>query len=139
MSFADTNALSEVNQSRDDDGTHNTSISSLSAEGGHHHLPLVPGSHPPALLELNPQHATGAEDMDDHDEAIPVHTQLFSDDDNFGYSDDDSVDSPVRGIVGRTRLDFNMVLSPASDEPANVRRIAGKCLSSSWWLQDFLF
>jgi hypothetical protein len=116
MSFADTSALSEVNQSRDDDGTQNTSISSLSAEGGHHRLPLPPGSHPPAILELNSQDARGSEDLEE-----PFHGQLFSDED-FGYSeDDDSADSPARGVVTRTRLNFNMILSPASNDEEDNR------------------
>ena len=103
MNFAETSVHSDANQSRDDDGTQNTSISSLSGEGGHHHhLPLHPGTHPPSILEL------GAEGVD-----RPVHGQLFPDED-FGYSDDDSTDSPGRGLVGRTgtRLNFNMVMSP---------------------------
>jgi hypothetical protein len=102
MSFGDALGLDESNQSRDDDGTHNTSISSLSADG-HTHLALPPGKHLPetCLYTLG----------NDHDDR-PVHTQLFSGDDNFGYSDDDTIQSPAREVVGRTRLNFNMVLSP---------------------------
>lgn len=60
--------------------------------------------------------------------AEPVHSKLFLDEDMYGYSDDDddnnnddnhnnnnndddSADAPlVRGAVGRTRLDFNLVV-----------------------------
>ena len=116
MSFADTCALSDLNQSRDDEGTHNTSISSLSAEGGHQHLPLAPGTHPPAILELNKMNERASGGVE-----VQGHPQLF-DDEDFGYSDDESADPAVKGLVGRTRLNFNMVLSPdRNDEDGGVR------------------
>ena len=76
-------ALDESNQSRDDERTQNTSLSSLSADGQTH--------------LASPK-------------SLPIHGQLFFDDEAFGYSDDDSVQA--RDVVGRTRLNFNMVLSP---------------------------
>ena len=116
MSFADGSAPIESNLSRDDDGTHNTSISSLSGEGGHLLAPAGP-EEPPSILELKSKPSTESDDIAE----APIHASLFledDDDDNFGYSDDESADSPVRGIVGRTRLNFNMALSP-HDNDAN--------------------
>jgi len=106
MSFRDGAGLDESNQSRDDDGTHNTSISSLSADG-HTNLTLPPGKHLPDTCSY-PLGNDGIGGLVQH--------QLFSGDDNFGYSDDDTIQSPAREVVGRTRLDFNMVLSPERDE-----------------------
>lgn len=108
MSFAEPST--DMNQSRDDDGTQNTSISSLSAEGHHQHLQPAPGSLPPPILHLDSR-AQGGEHEDD-DSLRPVHARLFTDDEHFGYSDDDTAQSPVRDIVGRTRLNFNTVVSP---------------------------
>jgi hypothetical protein len=114
MSFYDTNNVCAMNQCKDDDGTHNTSISSLSAEGGHH-LPQQSDSRPPAVLELNPLIATTSEAF--VSDGYPTHARLFPYEENFGYSDDDdSVDSPIRGNVGRTRLNFNMLSSPESPQ-----------------------
>ncbi len=106
MSFGEP-AFSDVNQSRDDDGTQNTSISSLSAEG-QHHMTLVPGALPPTILDIHPP----PHEEHDTDSLRPIHAKLFADDEDFGYSDDDSESSPAREIVGRTRLNFNNVLSP---------------------------
>jgi membrane-associated tyrosine/threonine-specific cdc2-inhibitory kinase len=129
MSFVESNTGNEANQSREDDQTHNTSISSLSVDCGHHHLPPAPGSYPPAILELNSQRAS---EVLYEDSARPVHAKLFSDEDNFGYSDDDSTDSPVCGIVERTRLNFNMVLSPQDEEN-------GKKDTGMWAWSDHLY
>lgn len=109
MPFAELSAHSEANQSRDDDaGTQNTSISSLSADGHPHSRT---NEHPPSILEWKqPEGSDPA-----------VHTRLFLDDDNFGYSDDETADSPVREIVGRTRLNFNMVLSPPGKDAAEEK------------------
>jgi serine/threonine protein kinase len=108
MSFGEP-ASCDANQSRDDDGTQNTSISSLSADG-HHHMAPVPGALPPTILDLHPPH----NDVDDADSVRPIHAKLFAEEEDFGYSDDDddSQSSPARDIVGRTRLNFNTVLSP---------------------------
>lgn len=107
MSFGEA-ASCDANQSRDDDGTQNTSISSLSADG-HHHMAPVPGALPPTILDLHPPH----NDLEDADSGRPIHAKLFAEDEDFGYSDDDdSQSSPARDIVGRTRLNFNTVLSP---------------------------
>ena len=109
-----TSQQSDPNQSRDDDGTQNTSISSLSAEG-HQHMTLAPGSLvPPTILDI---HAPATADEEDPDR--PVHAN----DEEFGYSDDDDDDEddfaendmqkePQEIIAGRTRLNFNAVLSP---------------------------
>ena len=109
MPFAELSAHNEANQSRDDDaGTQNTSISSLSADGRPHQ---GTNEHPPSILEWKqPEGSDSA-----------VHTRLFLDDDNFGYSDDETADSPVRDIVGRTRLNFNMVLSPPGKDAAEEK------------------
>ena len=72
-----------MNQSREEDGTQNTSISSLSTHGEED--PRMP----------------------------PVHTRLFMDGDyheEYNYSSDDNDD--CTGVVGRTRLNFNLMLSP---------------------------
>jgi len=107
MSFGETPSC-DANQSRDDDGTQNTSISSLSADG-HHHMAPVPGALPPTILDLHPRH----NDPDDNDSVRPIHAKLFAEDEEFGYSEDDeSQSSPARDTVGRTRLNFNTVLSP---------------------------
>ena len=50
-----------------------------------------------------------------------MHTRLFLDDDNFGYSDDETADSQGRDIVGRTRLNFNMILSPSGKDAAEEK------------------
>lgn len=77
-----TAAVPPMNQSREEDGTQNTSISSLSTHGEED--PRMP----------------------------PVHTRLFEDEDvdlEYRYSDDDD---DCTGLVGRTRLNFNLMLSP---------------------------
>ena len=103
---------SEANQSRDDDGTQNTSISSLSADGNHQHLAPAPGALPPTILDLHPPLLGDY----DNDSMKPIHAKLFAEDEEFGYSDDDeTASSSVRDIVGRTRLNFNTVLSPDKD------------------------
>lgn len=109
MSFGEP-ACSDVNQSRDDDGTQNTSISSLSAEG-HHHMAAVPGALPPTILDIHPP----LDEEDDTDSIRPIHAKLFAEDEDFGYSEDDSEASPVTDVVGRTRLNFNTVLTPDKD------------------------
>lgn len=104
-----------VDHSKDDDGTHNTSLSSLSVEGGHHqHLPHLPHQHPP------------------HFATVPMKNLLLhpGERDFLRYSDDDEDDlaskyvdegiatsaSPDQeGTVRRTRLNFND-LSPSSNE-----------------------
>ena len=109
MPFAELSAHNEANQSRDDDaGTQNTSISSLSADGRPHQRT---NEHPPAILEW--KQPEGSEPA--------VHTRLFLDDDNFGYSDDETADSQGRDIVGRTRLNFNMILSPSGKDAAEEK------------------
>ena len=121
MSFGEP-ASCDANQSRDDDGTQNTSISSLSADG-HHHMAPVPGALPPTILDLHPPH----HDSEDADSIRPIHAKLFAEDEDFGYSDDDdSQSSPARDIVGRTRLNFN--LSP--DKVGFATTEAGKFIRS---------
>lgn len=102
--LAASNNSSETNLSRDDEGTHNTSISSLSAEGGggghHQHLPEIPGH----FLSSSNRH--------------PYHLKLFPEEETvdgkpFGYSDDEDED------IGRTRLVFNDGEEDAGDEDCN--------------------
>ena len=108
MSFGDTIGNCEANQCRDDDGTQNTSISSLSADAGHQ--VSQPGlAEPPSILEWKSRQGTGLDELEEGD------GQLGIEDNYFGYSDDDSTESPVRQMVGRTRLNFNMVLSPPNN------------------------
>jgi len=111
--YVNNNSISsnaELNQSRDDDGTQNTSISSLSAEGHHHHqhLPHLP-AHDKLLF---PEEAANSHE----------HNNLL-----FGYSDDEADDdvgyetnqeklSVRKNSTGGTRLDFNVLLSPGKDE-----------------------
>ena len=114
MSFGENNDLNDTNPLKDDDGTHNTSISSLSGEGGAQHLTAT---NPPAVLEWKCKPEGIA--PDDLEESGPAHAQLFPHEDNFGYSDEDADDSsasPVREIVGRTRLNFNLVLTPPGND-----------------------
>jgi membrane-associated tyrosine/threonine-specific cdc2-inhibitory kinase len=125
MSFNETSNINTLNQSRDDEGTHNTSISSLSADGGHH-FPIH-ADRPPALLELKTAGTKASEgfaDGGDHHMG-PSHAQLFQYEENFGCSDDDDMDSPMRGDVGRTRLNFNMLLSPTSPQKYSANNNAG--------------
>ena len=72
-----------MNQSREEEGTINTSISSLSSHGEED--PRMP----------------------------PVHTRLFMEEE-YAYSDDEEEedDDDCTGVVGRTRLNFNLMLSP---------------------------
>jgi membrane-associated tyrosine/threonine-specific cdc2-inhibitory kinase len=125
MSFNETNNINALNQSRDDEGTHNTSISSLSADGGHH-FPIH-ADRPPALLELKTADKKSSEGFADGGEHHlgPSHAQLFQYEENFGYSDDDEMDSPIRGDIGRTRLNFNMLLSPTSPQNDSANDDAG--------------
>lgn len=110
---APVNQSCEANQSRDDEGTNNTSISSLSAEGGHHHhLPEAPSA---------TSHLAGQSMMGNFP-PYQVGRDLYGEDkDHFGYSDDEDegedndggVDGDKkRGAAGRTRLDFNIFVSP---------------------------
>lgn len=84
-------------------------MSSLSADGRPH---TRTNEHPPSSI-LEWKEPEGSDPA--------VHTRLFLDDDNFGYSDDETADSPVRDIVGRTRLNFNMVLSPPGKDAAEEK------------------
>lgn len=117
---------SDLNQSRDDDGTHNTSISSLSAEGGHQHMAMPPGasSLPPSTI-LDMHTAERDTSVEEEDANRPIHAKLFAEDEELGYSDDDDDEgqNPLanmnhrsgggdENLVKRTRLNFNSVLSP---------------------------
>jgi len=85
------------NHSREEDGTQNTSISSLSTHG------------------------------EDDPRMPPVHTRLFLDEEQYAYSDDDDEDDDNgntnnnntndanAAAVGRTRLNFNLLLSPTNN------------------------
>ena len=116
-----------VNQSKDDDGTHNTSLSSLSVDGGHHqHLPHLPHQHPPHFASVPMKNLLlFPGEQDDENRQNELGTNMF------GYSDDEEDDvsskfvgedirtsaSPDQeGTVRRTRLNFNVFLSPSSDK-----------------------
>lgn len=97
---------------RDDDGTHNSSISSWSADGGQHMAYSVP-SVPPTVLEWKSPANEDDMDMEDiGDAAQDVHAKLFMENDEYGDDDENLSDT-----VGRTRLNFNLVLSPDQDGP----------------------
>lgn len=122
-----------VNQSRDDDGTQNTSLSSLSVEGGHHqHLPHLPHQHPPHFasapsknLLLFPEEQNGENDRneinnnnllgysDDEEDVLPSS--------KFGHSRFDSASPDPEGPVRRTRLDFNVFMSPVNNKKSATK------------------
>jgi membrane-associated tyrosine/threonine-specific cdc2-inhibitory kinase len=117
-----------INQSRDDEGTHNTSLSSLSVEGGHHqHLPHLPHQHPAHFASAPSKNLLlfpGEQDADNNRNELNNNLFGYSDDDedddlpptNFGRSD---LASPDQGAVRRTRLDFNVFLSPTNIKSSN--------------------
>jgi len=118
--------------SRDDECTQNTSISSMSQDGHQQHMPSVSGapSVPPTVLEWtdpvdvdvdvsfnnndkNDTITTEHEDEQEGRRLDPVHTKLFTEeDDMYDYSDDNSTNGSSPLGMGRTRLNFNLVLSP---------------------------
>eukprot|EP00751_Fragilariopsis_kerguelensis_P027502 CAMPEP_0170881100 /NCGR_PEP_ID=MMETSP0734-20130129/32846_1 /TAXON_ID=186038 /ORGANISM="Fragilariopsis kerguelensis, Strain L26-C5" /LENGTH=1334 /DNA_ID=CAMNT_0011264783 /DNA_START=200 /DNA_END=4207 /DNA_ORIENTATION=- len=119
----------DVNQSRDDEGTQNTSLSSLSVDGGHHqHLPHLPNQHPPHFASVPMEKLLlfpGEEGNDiNHNHGL-INNNLF------GYSDDEEDEavavgnnhgisttnesSDQIGAVRRTRLNFNVFLSPENE------------------------
>ncbi|CAB9520720.1 associated tyrosine- and threonine-specific cdc2-inhibitory kinase [Seminavis robusta] len=84
----------QVNHSREEDGTQNTSISSLSTHG-----------EDDARMQLP-----------------PVHTRLFLEEEQYAYSDDDDDDEEEEdgaAAAGRTRLNFNMMLSSPTNSSKN--------------------
>jgi len=118
-----------VNQSRDDDQTHNTSISSISVEGGHHqHLPHLPHQHPAHFASAPTKNLLlFPEEQDDDQNRNDLNNNLF------GYSDDDDDEDQLQppnfgsglgtngspdadGAVRRTRLNFNVFLSPKTTQ-----------------------
>jgi membrane-associated tyrosine/threonine-specific cdc2-inhibitory kinase len=108
----------DANQSRDDEGTQNTSLSSLSVEGGHHqHLPHLPNQHPPhfASVPMEKLLLFPGENNNHHNHEL-INNNLF------GYSDDEEDEAAAAaaddqiGAVGRTRLNFNVFLSPGHDK-----------------------
>jgi len=116
-----------ANNSKDDDGTQNTSLSSLSVEGGHHqHLPHLPHQHPPHFASVPMKNLLlFPGEQDDENRQNDPNNNLF------GYSDDEEDDlgsnfvgegiatvaSPEQeGAVRRTRLNFNVFLSPLNDK-----------------------
>jgi serine/threonine protein kinase len=136
-----------INQSRDDDGTHNTSLSSLSVEGGHHqHLPHLPHQHPAHFasapsknLLLFPGEQQDAENDNGNNNSSNTRNNKPIDLNNnlLGYSDDDDEDddlpptifgrrddlaSPDQGAVRRTRLNFNVFLSPTNTTKKSINR-----------------
>ena len=123
-----------INQSRDDDGTHNTSLSSLSVEGGHHqHLPHLPHQHPPHFASAPTKNLLlFPGEHDDEKKRNDGKNNLFgySDDDeddvpsaNFGASGTSTIASPEQeGTVRRTRLNFNVFLSPTTTSKSSSIR-----------------
>jgi hypothetical protein len=80
-------------------------------------MALAPGALPPTILDL---HTPVVEENPDR----PIHANLFADDEEFGYSDDDDEEEEKpEVIVGRTRLNFNSVMSP--DREVYTPRPAG--------------
>jgi membrane-associated tyrosine/threonine-specific cdc2-inhibitory kinase len=113
--FSNSN-IPDANQSREDEGTHNTSLSSLSVEGGHHqHLPHLPNQHPPhfASVPMEKLLLFPGEHSNHHNHEL-INNNLF------GYSDDEEDEAAAAddqiGAVGRTRLNFNVFLSPGHDK-----------------------
>lgn len=126
----------DANQSRDaDDGTHNTSLSSLSVEGGHHqHLPHLPHQHPPHFASAPMKNLLlfpGEQEEHHHNNNNDHHRHEELNNNLFGYSDDKEDDLPPvgnyggggistiaspdqEGAVRRTRLNFNVFLSPSN-------------------------
>ena len=116
-----------VNQSRDDDGTQNTSLSSLSVEGGHHqHLPHLPHQHPPHFASAPSKNLLlFPEEQDKNRNEVNNNNLLgYSDDEEdvlpsskFAHSSRFESESPdPEGPVRRTRLNFNVFLSPTQDK-----------------------
>ena len=111
----------DANQSRDDEGTQNTSLSSLSVEGGHHqHLPHLPNQHPPhfASVPMEKLLLFPGEEGNNNNH----HNHELINNNLFGYSDDEEDEAAAAaaddqiGTVGRTRLNFNVFLSPGHDQ-----------------------
>lgn len=120
-----------INQSRDDDGTQNTSLSSLSVEGGHHqHLPHLPHQHPPHFASAPTKNLLlfpGEQESEKDGKELNNNLFGYSDDDesedlpstHFGSSGFDRNPSPDQEVgVRRTRLNFNIFLSPTHDKKA---------------------
>jgi hypothetical protein len=126
-------SIGDLNLSKDEEGTQNTSISSLSAEGGHHHhLPHLP-AHEKLLF---PEEAANSHQ----------HNNML-----FGYSDDEGEDDNVfdtgagqtsqsrRTIsAGGTRLDFNGMLSPSRGREGKIGKFIGASICISFYDIPFL-
>ena len=89
-----------MNASREEDGTQNTSISSLSTHGEED--PRMP----------------------------PVHTRLFMEEE-YAYSDDDEEDDD--DDCTRTRLDFNLMLSPKMPKEESPFKDLGEAAQKGEW------
>lgn len=111
MSFNETSDIDILNRSRDDEGTQNTSISSLSADGGH---PFPKNAVREARqFELQTDNSKVSERFGASGAHLgPCNTQMFQYAELLGRNDDENLESPMSGKVSRTRLDFNMFPSP---------------------------
>jgi len=127
--YQDTN-----NHSRDDEGTQNTSISSLSVDGGgcghHQHLPHLPNQHPPHFASAPLEKLLlfpGYNDDGGEEESLAAPVEAAAITGNVHNHPEESSDQI--GMMGRTRLDFNVFLSPAkinNDNNNNNRHFGTK-------------
>eukprot|EP00526_Cylindrotheca_closterium_P001805 CAMPEP_0113610570 /NCGR_PEP_ID=MMETSP0017_2-20120614/5097_1 /TAXON_ID=2856 /ORGANISM="Cylindrotheca closterium" /LENGTH=1064 /DNA_ID=CAMNT_0000519467 /DNA_START=164 /DNA_END=3355 /DNA_ORIENTATION=- /assembly_acc=CAM_ASM_000147 len=104
MSFGERNGINISSQSREDDGTHDTSISSLSADGCRH-----------SPLRVVPFHKDLAKGNSQASIGILEPSTPFPRCSDFGKritTSDNTPNSPGSRAVGGIRLDFNVHLSP---------------------------
>ncbi|CAJ1967302.1 unnamed protein product [Cylindrotheca closterium] len=104
MSFGERNGINVSNQSREDDGTHDTSISSLSADGRRHSPMCVV----PSYKDLAKASQRDSNSVPKQSAPLPG----CADFEQRITTSDSTPNSPGSNTVGRMRLDFNAHLSP---------------------------
>eukprot|EP00980_Cylindrotheca_fusiformis_P012365 scaffold3036_cov117-Cylindrotheca_fusiformis.AAC.4 len=109
-----------IGRSRDDECTQDTSISSFSVDGCHHSLP--PQINQPDLLEPR---------TDNTAFSSRCRSNIFECGKNFGVGDEDNLESSLPCDVGRTRLNFNCLLTPTLHGNSSPGGCAVKNASSS--------